>query len=160
MYIYHLRIYTYIFQSVWQLPIWLSTVSSSLFNLFSYTYFARVMTLHKFHIIRKFISKFKQLQAYKTCPTGLPRFQFVPSAYKWKIIAVAVANGKWSYSSWSWSCINNSCFAVQAHLLPFLFPFSSLSSPPVYLSVPFFLSLSCVAVRNRHVVFASTGCLV
>lgn len=51
------------------------------------------MTLHKFHIIRKFISKFKQLQAYKTCPTGLPRLQFVPSAYKWKIIALAC--GKW-----------------------------------------------------------------
>lgn len=69
------------------------SVSSSLFNLFIYTYFARVMTLHKFHIIRKFISKFKQLQAYKTCPTGLPRLQFVPSAYKWKIIALAC--GKW-----------------------------------------------------------------
>lgn len=54
-----------------------------------------MILLHKFHIVRKFISKFKQLQAYKTCPTGLPRCQFVPSAYKSKIIALAVANGKW-----------------------------------------------------------------
>lgn len=41
-----------------------------------------------------------------------------------------------------------------------LSPPTVLLYPLLSLSVPFLLALSCVAVRNRHVVFASTGCLV